>query len=67
MIANVLVFCSNIGLTIIDVYSEMFENFSQLIDIPGFGQMSIFDLIFTYGITTFITVTLIKWVIGIIT
>lgn len=67
-LSNVLRLISNLGLSIITTYSDLFNLFAlTTVDIPGFGEITLTQFMFGTGLTVFITVTIAKWLIGVIT
>ena len=61
--SNVLEFLSDLGHTLIDAYSTIFNWFTYTVYLPNFGEVSVFAMIFSYGLSWFLTVSVLKFII----
>lgn len=60
---NVLEFLSNLGIQIIQTYSEIFNWFSYTIHFPNGFELSVFQVIFSTGLVVYLGSVVFKWLI----
>lgn len=64
---NVLVYISNMGQVVMRTFTNFYEVLQFSFWLPGFGDITVLEVMFGVGLPTFITCTIIKWLIGIVT
>ena len=60
--SNILDFLSSFGIAIIQTYSEIFNWFTYSVSFPGGFRFTVFEIIFTSGLTFFLGTVIFKWI-----
>jgi hypothetical protein len=64
---EILPFLQKFGLTLINTYSTIFNFFTTEYNIPIFNDpISVYELMFGGGVAVFLSVTVVKWIVGIV-
>lgn len=64
---SILPFLQKLGLTLINVYSNVFNWFMTEYNLPLINDpISVFEMMFGGGVTLFLGYSLTKWIMGII-
>ena len=63
---NIIQFISNFGLSLVETFGEVYDYLQYTVDVPLIGEVTAYELMFGFGFGTFITLTIVKWVVGII-